>query len=216
MFSDSTKTDTSIFPKKQGGKCYVLQIRDACGTSPSVRACPTYIDQAEETSAEQNTLKWTDPVNGDGDAITSYQIEFYGDGKQIKPAESIGKVNTITFDIDTSNQVIVYRITGFLPDGTAIRSALIPVRQYMRIFVPTAFTPGNDGQNDVFIPKGLFWNEYEMDIYNRWGQNVFSTTDRTKGWDGGQFNPDVYQVVIKVKDQFGEEKVERKKLQLIR
>lgn len=53
------------------------------------------------------------------------------------------------------------------------------------IFFPTAFTPDNNGLNDLFKPlvEGalLF---YELTIYNRWGQEVFRTTDAAKGWNG--------------------------------
>lgn len=52
-------------------------------------------------------------------------------------------------------------------------------------FVPNAFTPNDDGKNDLFRPR-LFGNvkKYVFTIYNRWGQAVFQTTDPAKGWDG--------------------------------
>lgn len=53
------------------------------------------------------------------------------------------------------------------------------------IFVPSAFTPNADGKNDVLRPKPvgirLF---YHFNIYNRWGQLVFSSSDPSDGWDG--------------------------------
>ncbi|MEO8403172.1 MAG: T9SS type B sorting domain-containing protein [Chitinophagaceae bacterium] len=52
------------------------------------------------------------------------------------------------------------------------------------VFVPTAFTPNNDGRNDVLRPiaVGMKVIEY-FNIYNRWGQLIF-TTRGDKGWDG--------------------------------
>jgi len=52
-------------------------------------------------------------------------------------------------------------------------------------YVPTAFTPNNDGKNDVFKPL-IFGNiiHYQFKVYNRWGQLVFSSSDPQKGWDG--------------------------------
>ena len=52
-------------------------------------------------------------------------------------------------------------------------------------FVPTGFTPNNDGKNDIFKPiiTGTLAS-YEFSIYNRWGQRVFLSTDRNQGWDG--------------------------------
>lgn len=52
-------------------------------------------------------------------------------------------------------------------------------------YIPNAFTPNNDGKNDIFKPL-LFGNvtSYHFIIYNRFGQKVFETTEVAKGWDG--------------------------------
>jgi gliding motility-associated-like protein len=51
--------------------------------------------------------------------------------------------------------------------------------------IPTAFTPDNNGRNDIFKPFiGGIVQKYQFTIYNRWGQIIFSTTDIYKGWDG--------------------------------
>lgn len=53
------------------------------------------------------------------------------------------------------------------------------------IFVPTAFTPNGDGLNDVLVPVPVGLKGYDFfEIYSRWGERVFSTTQIGKGWDG--------------------------------
>jgi gliding motility-associated-like protein len=52
------------------------------------------------------------------------------------------------------------------------------------VFVPTAFTPNNDGNNDVLYVRGNEISKLYFAVYNRWGTMVFETTDITKGWDG--------------------------------
>ncbi len=53
------------------------------------------------------------------------------------------------------------------------------------IQIPNAFTPNNDGKNDVFKPViGVAPTNYTMQVWNRWGKLMFETHDRTKGWDG--------------------------------
>ena len=53
------------------------------------------------------------------------------------------------------------------------------------VFVPTAFTPNNDGRNDVIRPIAVGMSKINyFSIYNRWGQLVFTTTINGKGWDG--------------------------------
>ncbi len=51
--------------------------------------------------------------------------------------------------------------------------------------MPNAFTPNNDGLNDIFRVKYPFpVKEFHMSIYNQWGQKVFESADITYGWDG--------------------------------
>lgn len=52
-------------------------------------------------------------------------------------------------------------------------------------FIPTGFTPDNNGLNDYFKPTiGGHLKQYLFTIYNRWGQVIFSTNEISKGWDG--------------------------------
>jgi gliding motility-associated-like protein len=54
------------------------------------------------------------------------------------------------------------------------------------IYVPNAFTPNGDGNNDFFFPKGVGLDEtrYQLWIFDRWGNLIFTTTDWNQGWDG--------------------------------
>jgi gliding motility-associated-like protein len=61
----------------------------------------------------------------------------------------------------------------------------VNVNQRNGLMVPSGFTPNNDGVNDQFKVVGLtFEKVMEFRVFNRWGQEIFSTTDGTKGWDG--------------------------------
>lgn len=52
------------------------------------------------------------------------------------------------------------------------------------IYIPTAFTPNGDGLNDTFKPYGAGIKSWHLEIYNRWGQLVFSGDEHGNGWDG--------------------------------
>jgi len=52
------------------------------------------------------------------------------------------------------------------------------------IFVPNAFTPNGDDLNDVFRVESNFIDEQRLLIYNRWGEEVFFSTDKDAEWDG--------------------------------
>ena len=52
------------------------------------------------------------------------------------------------------------------------------------IFIPNAFSPNNDGKNDVLFVRGNYITKLYFAVYDRWGQKVFETKDMSKGWDG--------------------------------
>ncbi len=52
------------------------------------------------------------------------------------------------------------------------------------IFVPNAFTPNSDGENDVVYVRGGGITSLDFKIFSRWGELVFETTDQNRGWDG--------------------------------
>jgi gliding motility-associated-like protein len=62
----------------------------------------------------------------------------------------------------------------------------IVIRDLLLVFIPNTFTPDGDNINEIFIPvvNGLLEDNYQMDIYNRWGKLIFSTTNQLEGWDG--------------------------------
>ena len=70
------------------------------------------------------------------------------------------------------------------------------------IFLPNAFTPNNDGKNDVLYVRSNFITDFEIHIYNRWGEEVFKSFNASVGWDGTfrgeRLPPDVYGYYMEV------------------
>ena len=68
--------------------------------------------------------------------------------------------------------------------------------------LPNAFTPQSGDVNSVVMVRGFGIVKIRFIIWNRWGQKVFETTDRLKGWDGkfkGVIQPmDVYAYTLDV------------------
>lgn len=58
------------------------------------------------------------------------------------------------------------------------------------VYIPNAFTPDGDGINEVFLPRGfgISNNNYEFEIFDRWGLLIFKSIDPQKGWDGRTSN----------------------------
>jgi gliding motility-associated-like protein len=84
---------------------------------------------------------------------------------------------------------ITYSVLASTIDGCEATAAIfIKVFSGSNIIVPNAFTPNHDGHNDILKIKliGIKQLQY-FRIYNRWGQQVFSTADNGQGW-AGTFN----------------------------
>jgi len=85
----------------------------------------------------------------------------------------------------------------------------VTVKPSIIFWLPNAFTPNEDDQNETFFPLGFNVpiEDYEFRIFDRWGKQLFYTTDINVGWDG-KFNgeyvkQDVYVYSIKVKLEDG-------------
>ena len=66
----------------------------------------------------------------------------------------------------------------------------ILVDDNLGVFIPNAFTPDGDGDNDVFLPVviGYAPETYSLNIFDRWGKTVFSTSDAHEPWTGALKN----------------------------
>lgn len=87
----------------------------------------------------------------------------------------------------TPEAPITYTVTGYNKYGCkASKSVRIDINE--GLFIPNAFSPNGDGINDEFkIGNYGYQKLEEFRIFNRWGQEVFYTTDPGKGW-GGNYN----------------------------
>lgn len=116
--------------------------------------------------------------------------------------------------VATPTETTTYTLTITNDEGCfAVRQITIfvisPDCQEPNIFIPNAFTPNGDGNNDVLYVRSNIIETMEFAVFNRWGQKVFETTDQSIGWDGtykGKELPnDVFGYYLKAKCFNGEE-----------
>lgn len=87
----------------------------------------------------------------------------------------------------------------------------IIITEETSIYIPNTFTPNGDGLNDIFFIYGRSIKSMELKIFNRWGQELFTSNDQAKGWNGKTNNNSidapqgVYAYTIYYKDFLGEE-----------
>jgi len=86
--------------------------------------------------------------------------------------------------------------------------------------VPNAFTPGSGDFNSVVFPRGYNIAKMKFTIWNRWGQKMFETESRNRGWDGrfkGVLQPmDVYAYTLEVEFLDGTKTSKKGDITLIR
>ena len=84
---------------------------------------------------------------------------------------------------------------------------VIDIKKDYAIWIPSAFTPNGDGYNETFTVKGFGFSQFTMQIFNRWGALIFSSSEVIKGWDGTyqgeEAQQDVYVYKIDMKDDLG-------------
>ncbi|MBC8153766.1 MAG: gliding motility-associated C-terminal domain-containing protein, partial [Bacteroidetes bacterium] len=74
------------------------------------------------------------------------------------------------------------------------------------LLTTTAFTPNNDGRNDTFEIVAEYITDFDLKIYNRWGEVIFSSTSPDQKWDGNfrgePYPPMNYAFVVSYKSQY--------------
>jgi gliding motility-associated-like protein len=61
---------------------------------------------------------------------------------------------------------------------------LVVITDDFALYVPNAFSPNGDGVNEYFMPTGEGITSFKINIFDKWGNLVYSGNDITKGWDG--------------------------------
>lgn len=91
----------------------------------------------------------------------------------------------------------------------------LEVKEIPVLYIPNTFTPLNtDGMNDVFTVKGVNFYDFNMAIFNRWGEKILETGDHLQGWDGkykGSYcQVGTYTYIISYRHMNGKEKGKEK------
>jgi gliding motility-associated-like protein len=139
-----------------------------------------------------NRLSWT-PVSNCANIIgvatyNIYYAEF--DGSEFQFLENVDGLETNYEHRPESGISGCYAMTSLDVLGNeSTFSNVICLDNCPLYELPNTFTPNGDQSNDLFAPRiNRFIDHIEMDIYNKWGQIVFSTDDPQINWDGTASN----------------------------
>ncbi|MGB0850556.1 MAG: gliding motility-associated C-terminal domain-containing protein, partial [Bacteroidia bacterium] len=149
-------------------------------------------------------------------------IEHHVENIGLYTKTHLGKVGANTFNFVDNNfyedigGYYFYQVHSINSNGDTSYSNIAYISGDGKIYAPNSFSPNGDGLNDKFRFETLFitnakteqYADFEFQIFNRWGQIVYQSTDLHTPWDGSYQNkivkPGIYHYKVKFTD--GKEK----------
>ena len=167
---------------------YRAFVVDTCGDYTPVGLVSTSIHLQAERDNGIVFLKWSPYAEWEF-GVDRYEIEVFNETTaQFENVGSVlGNVTEFVDDKTDLNQasycyrVIAYEVAGNVYASYSNEACVLidPL-----LFFPNAFTPNQDLFNDRFLIPGVFLDQFRMEIYNRWGEKIYETTNIEEGWDG--------------------------------
>jgi len=141
-------------------------------------------------SACTQVKSFTVEVDGDGGPRPSLPTDVLfcgGDVIQISP----GVFNNYLWSDGSTEENLLVTDTGWysvtvtdISGCSGADSLYVRERCFTDVFVPSAFTPNDDGINDIFRTYSGEVLDYSIRIFNKYGQELFSSNQQEMGWDG--------------------------------
>jgi gliding motility-associated-like protein len=184
---------------------YRVRVEDKCGDVSPVSNSGVSMVITSSVLDDKRLLSWTKYKHWD-EGISAYVLQLRGNNGQFRNVAVVTPTDTTYMDdsthqdIDTSTcyRVLAIDVSPTIAGtDTSVSNVTCPVLP-SRIFIPNAFSPNGDDVNDQFSVSTLsiFTNtqlkdlQFDLRVFNRWGQLIWETTDANKSWDGkfdGQF-----------------------------
>jgi gliding motility-associated-like protein len=182
---------------------YTVQGIDSCGNSSSEGRVgkPVFLKSNLQGNNESVLVQYSPYLDlPKGINSLQYQLEKLVDNNGITQWQPIAQHNQVQTHIDINineqghlqacYRVAVKANTATISTSNVSCSPFEPV-----IYIPTAFTPNNDGFNDVYEPMYYGIQSYQLTVYNRWGEQVFVGKDK-QAWTGENAAEGVYAVIV--------------------
>ena len=96
-----------------------------------------------------------------------------------------GHTSTTHSQTFSYNSTGLYNVTLVIENQNGCQDSItkeILVHPFLHVFIPSSFTPNSDNINDIFEVQGNGILNYEIYIFNQWGERVYS--NKNTGWDG--------------------------------
>lgn len=182
--------------------CYQLIMKDTCGNVGPQGQPSCSIVLKGHSNPFEHTLSWL-PYSywGDGtqcynvyriDTETPYELNAVVSSADMKYLDEFLNFESGKYNYYVEAKENTYSDAAQSFDAFS-RSNEIELIQSPILRVPNAFTPNNDGINDDWGIHHVFVKEYNLKVYNRWGQLVFQTNDKHQQWRGIGITSEIQQ-----------------------
>lgn len=211
----TTTLTTNQYSESPSGHCFSVTYSDNCGNTSAVSAttCPMVLSMTK--TEETVFLSWT-PYDGyDATGFASYMVEVLDAGGNIISSQNVGSLLTYQEVPNPNFALFRYRVKA-ISNGTETMvsySNVMEVDLSPQLHMPNTFTPNGDGVNDSFVPKGKYFTNFKLTVFNKWGEVIFVTNDALAGWDGTYKNEpvslDTYSYFVQAESNGGEKIAKR-------
>jgi gliding motility-associated-like protein len=166
--------DVSLTVTMANGCTYDTTYSDLITVVPPPTASFTVTPQP--APADAPLVTFTDNSSPD---VISWQWDF----DTIPPFASNAENPVVTYPSQQGAYPVTLIVTNAAGCTDTVHATVIVVPTG-DLDMPNVFSPNGDSDNDRFIPLDEFPGEARLSIYNRWGQEIYTTTSITSGWNG--------------------------------
>lgn len=167
---------------------YQIYVVDTCGdVTPAGNIGKTILLKAERREGAVY-LDWSVYQQWDS-GVDRYMIELFNESTgefELLYTVGGGVQEYVDDKTELPQGVYCYRIVAAEGVGGRVTSTsnVSCITVDPLLYFPNAFSPNGDGYNDQFLIKGAYIERFNMEIYNRWGEKIFVSTNQGEGWDG--------------------------------
>jgi gliding motility-associated-like protein len=127
-------------------------------------------DANQTESVAPMSVNFTNNSNSDA-TVNNW---FFGDGN----TSADYNTSNVYLNAGNYNPQLIVSYNGLCPDTTSLKITVID------LIIPNVFTPNGDNINDLFKLNAIGLGGISIEIYNRWGNLVFKSTNLEEGWNG--------------------------------
>jgi len=159
---------------------YTATVTDGCGATASATTSVTVNQQPTASftfSPNPPDLSNQPTVFTDGSTNATGWLWSFGNG-------NTSILQNPSFEYTSGGTYPVILIVTSAAGCTDTIIATLIIEEIYSLFIPSGFTPNSDEINPIFFAYGAGMKTFHMEIFNRWGESVFTSDDIMKGWNG--------------------------------